>query len=84
MSSAMGTFLKSERLTDSQSARSVLLSAQNAAVTESLADVTYWILTVLTARSYPFKGTQRNSSSYLSDPDRTQFSIDFFSSVASP
>ena len=42
------------------------------AVTESLAVVTYWNLTVLTARSWSSKGTQGNSLASLSDPDRTQ------------
>ena len=42
------------------------------AVTESLADVTYWNLTVLTARSLSSKGTQGNSLAGLSDPDQTQ------------
>jgi len=46
------------------------------AVTESLADVTYWNLTVLTARSYSSKGTQGNSLTGLLDPDRTQIGPD--------
>jgi hypothetical protein len=48
------------------------LEPATSAVTESQADVTYWKLTVLTARSYSFKGTRRKSSTSLSDPDRTQ------------
>jgi predicted nucleic acid binding AN1-type Zn finger protein len=47
-------------------------------VTESLADVTYWKLTVLIARSHSFKGTQRKSSTSLLDPDRTRFPTDPF------
>jgi len=42
------------------------------AVTESLADVTYWNLTVLTARCKSTKGIQGNSLASLSDPDRTR------------
>jgi hypothetical protein len=38
----------------------------------SLADVTYWKLTVPTARCYSFEGTQRKSSTSLLDPDRTR------------
>jgi len=37
------------------------LELATSAVTESLADVTYWNLTVLTARSLSSKGTQGNS-----------------------
>jgi len=48
------------------------LEPATSAVTESLADVTYWELTVLTARSHSFKGTHRNSPTSLLDPERTQ------------
>ncbi len=52
------------------------LELATSAVTESLADVTYWNLTVLTARSYSSKGTQGNSLTGLLDPDRTQIGPD--------
>jgi hypothetical protein len=48
------------------------LELATSAVTESMAGVTYWNLTVLTARSYSSKGTQGNSLASLLDPDRTQ------------
>ena len=48
------------------------LEIATSAVTESLADVTYWNLTVPTARSYSSKGTQGNSLAGLLDPDRTR------------
>jgi hypothetical protein len=52
------------------------LELATSAVTESLADVTDWNLTVLTARSYSSKGTQGNSLTGLLDPDRTQIGPD--------
>ena len=56
---------------------------ENAALTESLADVTYWKSTVLIARSPSFKETQRNSSASLSDPGRTQIWREFFALATS-
>ena len=41
-------------------------------MTESLANVTYWKLTVLTARCKSTKGIQGNSLAGLLDPDRTR------------
>jgi hypothetical protein len=42
------------------------------AVTESLANVTYWKLTVLTARCKSTKGIQGNSLAGLLDPDQEE------------
>ena len=47
------------------------LELATSAVTESLANVTYWKLTVLTARCKSTKGIQGNSLAGLLDPDRT-------------